>query len=92
MLKRTRHDTSFDAKQDRFRTVSSWSALRPNFVLRISVPYTDVAVVKGRIAMFRALFTAAVTCLWCFAQFPEILRGMILPRSVMKYLRTLGFL
>lgn len=43
-------------------------------------------------AMFRALLMAAVTCLWCLAQFPEILRGMIFPRSVMKYLKTLGFL
>ncbi len=51
-----------------------------------------VAVVKGKMAMFRALLTATVICLWCFAQFPEILRGMIFPRSVTKKRRILGFL
>jgi len=50
------------------------------------------AAEKGRIAILRALLTATVTSLWCFAQFPEILRGMIFPRSVTKYRRILGFL
>ncbi len=42
--------------------------------------------------MFLALLMATVISLWCFAQFPDILRGMIFPRSVMKNLRILGFL
>ena len=32
--------------------------------------------------------TAAAIDLWCLAQFPEILRGVIFPLSVKKYLRT----
>jgi hypothetical protein len=50
------------------------------------------AVVKGKMAILRALLIATVTTLWCFAQFPEILRGTIFPRSVTKYRRILGFL
>jgi hypothetical protein len=34
--------------------------------------------------MFLALLIASVISLWCLEQFPEILRGTILPRSVMK--------
>jgi len=63
-----------------------------NLLHQTAAPYTAVAVVNGRIAMLRALLMAAVTSLWCLAQLPEILRGMIFPRSVIKYLRTLGFL
>jgi len=51
--------------------------------------YLTVEVVNGRRAMFLALFMATVNILWCFAQLPEILRGMILPRSVVKYLSIL---
>lgn len=51
--------------------------------------YLIVEVVNGRRAMFLALFMATVSILWCFAQLPEILRGMILPRSVVKYLSIL---
>jgi hypothetical protein len=43
-----------------------------------------IAVVKGRIAIFRALLMAMVISLWCLAQLPEILRGMIFPLSVTK--------
>jgi len=38
--------------------------------------------------MFLARLMATVSMRWCLAQFPEILRGVILPRSVVKYLRT----
>lgn len=51
--------------------------------------YLIVEVVNGRRAIFLALFMATVSILWCFAQLPEILRGMILPRSVVKYLSIL---
>jgi hypothetical protein len=43
-------------------------------------------------AMFLAFFMAVVISLWCLAQFPDILLGMILPLSVMKYLNILGLL
>ena len=36
-------------------------------------------------ASIRARFTAVATSRWCFAQFPLMRRGMILPRSVRKY-------
>jgi len=42
--------------------------------------------------MFLARLMAAVSCLWCLAQFPEILLGMIFPRSVMNTFRMLGSL
>lgn len=51
--------------------------------------YLILEVVNGRRAIFLALFMATVSILWCFAQLPEILRGMILPRSVVKYLSIL---
>lgn len=51
--------------------------------------YLIVDVVNGRRAIFLALFIATVSILWCLAQLPEILRGMILPRSVVKYLSIL---
>ena len=51
--------------------------------------YLIVEVVNGRRAIFLALFMATLSILWCFAQLPEILRGMILPRSVVKYLSIL---
>jgi hypothetical protein len=34
--------------------------------------------------MVRALLMAVVNSRWCFAQFPVIRRGMILPLSVVK--------
>jgi len=51
-----------------------------------------ITVVKGKMAMFLALFMAVVISLWCLAQLPDILRGMIFPLSVMKCLKILGFL
>jgi hypothetical protein len=51
--------------------------------------YLILEVVNGRRAIFLALLMATVSILWCFAQLPEILRGMILPRSVVKYLSIL---
>jgi hypothetical protein len=41
--------------------------------------------VKGIRVMVLALLIAEVIFLWCLAQFPEILRGIILPLSVIKY-------
>jgi hypothetical protein len=46
----------------------------------------------GSSAMFRALLIASVISLWCFAQFPEILLGTILPRSLIKDLSVRGSL
>jgi hypothetical protein len=43
---------------------------------------------KGNVAMLRALLIATVSDLWCFAQVPEMRRGMIFPRSVIKYLNV----
>ncbi len=54
--------------------------------------YLIIAVVKGKRAIFLALLMATVSILWCLAQLPEILRGMILPRSVVKYLSDLASL
>jgi hypothetical protein len=51
--------------------------------------YLILDVVNGRRAIFLALFMATDSILWCLAQLPEILRGMILPRSVVKYLSIL---
>lgn len=51
--------------------------------------YLIMDVVNGRRAIFLALFMATVSILWCLAQLPEILRGTILPRSVVKYLSIL---
>jgi hypothetical protein len=45
------------------------------------------SAVKGNRAMIRALLIAVVSIRWCQAQFPEILRGSILPRSVMYFFR-----
>jgi len=47
---------------------------------------------KGNSAIVRALLMANVNSRWWMAQFPVILRGMILPRSVTKSLRVMGFL
>ena len=41
-------------------------------------------MLKGRRATTRARLTARVSARWCLAQFPEMRRGMIFPRSVMK--------
>jgi len=60
--------------------------------LALFAHYLIVEVVNGRRAIFLALFMATVSILWCFAQLPEILRGMILPRSVVKYLSILASL
>jgi hypothetical protein len=54
--------------------------------------YLIIDVVKGKRAIFLALLMATVSILWCLAQLPEILRGMILPRSVVKYLSDLASL
>ncbi len=42
--------------------------------------------------MWRARLIAVVMLRWCRAQFPEIRRGMIFPRSVVKYLSVRGSL
>jgi hypothetical protein len=42
--------------------------------------------------MERARLIAKVSSRWCFAQFPVIRLGMILPRSVVKSLKAWGFL
>jgi hypothetical protein len=47
---------------------------------------------KGNSAIVLALLMANVNSRWWMAQFPVILRGMILPRSVTKSLRVMGFL
>ncbi len=39
---------------------------------------------KGIIERIRAFFIAWAISRWCLAQLPDILRGMILPRSVIK--------
>jgi sterol desaturase/sphingolipid hydroxylase (fatty acid hydroxylase superfamily) len=46
-------------------------------------------VVYGSKAMFLALLMATASIRWCLAQLPEILHGVILPRSVVKYLMFL---
>jgi hypothetical protein len=51
--------------------------------------YLTIDVVKGNKAIFLALLMASVRIRWCLAQLPEILRGVIFPRSVVKYLRVL---
>ena len=48
--------------------------------------------VKGKSATCRPRLIAVATWRWCRAQFPEIRRGTILPRSVMKYFRSAAFL
>lgn len=48
------------------------------------IPYLTTDVVKGKRAIFLALFMATVSILWCFAQLPLILLGMIFPRSVVN--------
>jgi len=47
---------------------------------------------KGRRAIVLALLMAKVSSRWWMAQLPVILRGIILPRSVTKSLRVMGFL
>jgi hypothetical protein len=57
-----------------------------------SFNYLTVDVVNGNKAMFLALFMASVSVRWCLAQLPEILRGVIFPRSVVKYRSVLASL
>ena len=52
----------------------------------------NYSAVKGSKAIFRALLIALVICLWCLAQLPEILRGIIFPLSVIKALSLLASL
>jgi hypothetical protein len=47
---------------------------------------------KGRSAIVLARLMARVSSRWWMAQLPVILRGIILPRSVTKSLRVMGFL
>jgi hypothetical protein len=54
--------------------------------------YLTREVVYGSNAIFLALFMASASSRWCFAQLPEILLGVILPRSVVKYLSVRGSL
>ena len=67
-----------------------WSLLYPPMkpgkllISDSSMHYLTTDVVKGKRAIFLALFMATVSILWCFAQLPDILLGMILPRSVVK--------
>jgi hypothetical protein len=49
-----------------------------------SPPQMVWTVVKGIRAICRALLMARVSSRWCLAQFPEIRRGTIFPRSVTK--------
>jgi hypothetical protein len=74
-----------------------WQKLKSSkeLVLRLFqevLDYFTIDVVKGNKAIFLALLIATITLRWCFAQLPEILDGVILPRSVVKYLRILGSL
>jgi hypothetical protein len=52
----------------------------------------EMGVVKGKMAKLRDLLIAVVICLWCLAQLPEILLGMIFPLSVTKYWSVPKFL
>ena len=45
---------------------------------------------KGRKAMRRARLTATVSIRWCLAQFPEMRRGTIFPRSETYFFRRLA--
>jgi len=56
---------------------------RPYFTVFLFRTYAALTV-KGIIAIERALFIALVISLWCLAQLPEILLGIIFPRSVTK--------
>jgi hypothetical protein len=59
------------------------------FLIRVYLPS---ATTKGIMAMARALLIATASSLWCFAQLPVILRGIIFPLSVTKLLRIAGYL
>jgi len=56
------------------------------------VGYLTTEVVKGNSAIILALFIASVNIRWCLAQLPEILLGIILPRSVVNILKVRGSL
>jgi hypothetical protein len=45
------------------------------------------SAVNGKSAMLRDLLIAVVNIRWCLAQFPEIRRGRIFPRSVIYFFR-----
>jgi hypothetical protein len=47
------------------------------------------SAVKGISAMLRARLMAVPSWRWCRAQFPEMRRGMIFPRSVIKFRKRL---
>ncbi len=51
--------------------------------------YLITEVVYGNKAIFLARLIANANWRWCFAQLPDILLGVILPRSVVKYLSVL---
>jgi hypothetical protein len=58
-----------------------------------AIPRSRLAViVKGKKATIRARLIDLVSSLWCLAQFPDMRRGIILPRSVMKCLSSCGSL
>src|SRR5438128_5613473 len=60
--------------------------------LHVRASYWCCMTVKGKSATCRPRLIAVATWRWCRAQFPEIRRGTILPRSVMKYFRSAAFL
>jgi hypothetical protein len=53
------------------------------------MPGYVLITVNGMRAILRALLIAVVSSRWCLAQFPDILRGRIFPRSVMKWVNIL---
>src|SRR5712671_7012579 len=60
--------------------------------LHVPAPYWCCITVYGSSAMLRLRLMAVATSRWCRAQFPEMRRGTILPRSVTKYLSSAAFL
>src|ERR1041384_69068 len=54
--------------------------------------YWCAMTVYGSSATLRPRLMAVATSRWCRAQFPEMRRGTILPRSVTKYFKSAAFL
>jgi len=77
--------SSSEKKRDS-RVPSTWPGPR----LSESVYPSDTT--KGSRAIVRALLMATVNSRWCFAQFPVMRRGMILPLSVVNSRNVCGSL
>jgi hypothetical protein len=83
-------------KREKAATTSSSDKItgqpRPSTGPRLLESVYPSDTTKGSRAIVRALLMATVNSRWCFAQFPVMRRGMILPLSVVKSRSVCGSL